>query len=181
MLVGCFVACFSSFSFSSSSSPSSFSCWLLACALALALARLKKKAVAEAAGLLSAELAGSECGRGYSLGGDICFRHLLIKFSSLLRNDCFICPGASSQSQLKLDSSRRAVGRMFFCGSRCRSPVQEEVIRMKRFLVAVVAKLLKVYFSYLQFLFIFHLPPQSCDCRETRRMRRSSWVDSMKI
>lgn len=132
------------------------------------------QAVAEAAGLLSAELAGSECGRGYSLGDDICFRHLLIKFSSLLRNDCFICPGASSQSQLKLDSSRRAVGRMFFCGSRCRSPVQEEVIRMKRFLVAVVAKLLKVYFSYSQFLFIFHLPPQSCDCRETRRMRRSS-------
>lgn len=137
-------------------------------------AQAQAQAQAEAAGLLSAELAGSECGRGYSLRGDICFRHLLIKFSSLLRNDCFICPGASSQSQLKLDSSRRAVGRMFFCGSRCRSPVQEEVIRMKRFLVAVVAKLLKVYFPYSQFLFIFHLPPQSCDCRETRRLRRSS-------
>lgn len=119
---------------------------------------------------------GSESGRGSLLGGDICFRHLLIKFSSLLRNDCFICPGASSQSQLKLHSSRRAVARMFFCGSRCRSPVQKEVIRMKRFLVAVVAELFQVYFSPSHFLFISHLQRQSCDCRETRRARRSSWL-----
>jgi len=90
-------------------------------------------------------------------GGDICFRHLLIKFSSLLRNDCFMCPVL--HSLLKLDVSWHAASKssrfnLSACATRrirfpAPAPVQEEVIRMKRFLVAVSAESsAQLYFSH---------------------------------
>lgn len=91
--------------------------------------------------------------------GDICFRHLLIKFSSLLQNDCFMRHAPPSQLllPLALPLPRNAEKRPNFnlnldwttcpAGGSPSAESRTEVIRMKRFLVA----------KFLAWIFIFFI------------------------